>query len=174
MVTFRLSGLPCASLCLGNKDCCVFALFSAFKSGRFFDLRLRCKKYTHCRQRREDQWVSLSCQLSEAWRISSSALVVRVLIISIQCPVLGKPIQSSADMKRNPSVLTIICLTVFGYIPPWSYSGIYCDDTSITFRYNGDSVTTVVLFVGLLIPSFLVVSLISTTYVSLLRDSVRK
>lgn len=62
-------------------------------------------------------------------------------------------------MRRTFAALAIIGLTVFGYIPPWSYGGIYCGDSSIAFKYQGDSVTTVELFLGLLLPPFIVVSL---------------
>ena len=61
-------------------------------------------------------------------------------------------------MKQTFVVLGIIGLTSFGVIPPWSQGGIYCDDPSIKFRYQGDTVPTLWLFIGILIPPFLVVS----------------
>ena len=45
----------------------------------------------------------------------------------------------------------------YGVIPPWINSGIYCDDISITFKYQGDTVPTVYLFLGMFLPPFLVV-----------------
>ena len=61
-------------------------------------------------------------------------------------------------MKHIFAVLGIVGCTAYGIIPPWSHGGIYCDDPSIKFRFQGDTVPTVWLFVGLLIPPFLVVS----------------
>ena len=61
-------------------------------------------------------------------------------------------------LKRTVAVLGIIGLTSFGVIPPWKDGGIYCDDPSIKFRFQGDTVPTVWLFIGILIPPFLVVS----------------
>ena len=55
------------------------------------------------------------------------------------------------------AVVGIICLTGLGIIPPWSYSGIYCDDTSISFKYQGDSVPTLYLILGILIPPLILV-----------------
>jgi hypothetical protein len=62
-------------------------------------------------------------------------------------------------MKQTIAVLGIIGLTAFGVIPPWSDGGIYCDDPSINFKFQGDTVPTLWLFIGLLIPPLLVVSM---------------
>ena len=53
---------------------------------------------------------------------------------------------------RNFVVLGICALTGLGIIPPWQESGIYCDDASIRFKYQGDSVPTLYLILGCLIP----------------------
>ena len=55
-------------------------------------------------------------------------------------------------------VLSIIAMTNFGVIPPWFNSGIYCDDPSINFKRQGDTVPFVYLLFGMLLPPFLVVS----------------
>jgi len=55
------------------------------------------------------------------------------------------------------SILGTIGLTAFGVIPPWSDGGIYCDDPSINFKFQGDTVPTIWLFIGLLIPPLLVI-----------------
>ena len=55
------------------------------------------------------------------------------------------------------TVLIIIIMSNYGVIPPWINSGIYCDDISITFKYQGDTVPTVYLFLGMFLPPFLVV-----------------
>ena len=68
-------------------------------------------------------------------------------------------------MKQTIAVLGTIGLTAFGVIPPWSDGGIYCDDPSINFKFQGDSVPTLWLFIGLLIPPLLVVSM-SIFYIS--------
>ena len=68
-------------------------------------------------------------------------------------------------MKQTIAVLGTIGLTAFGVIPPWSDSGIYCDDPSINFKFQGDTVPTLWLFIGLLIPPLLVVSM-SIFYIS--------
>ena len=68
-------------------------------------------------------------------------------------------------MKQTIAVLGTIGLTAFGVIPPWSDGGIYCDDPSINFKFQGDTVPTIWLFIGLLIPPLLVVSM-SIFYVS--------
>ena len=72
-------------------------------------------------------------------------------------------------MKQTIAVLGIIGLTAYGVIPPWSDGGIYCDDPSINFKFQGDTVPTLWLFIGLLIPPLLVVSMYicpSFTYLS--------
>ena len=68
-------------------------------------------------------------------------------------------------MKQTIAVLGTIGLTAFGVIPPWSDGGIYCDDPSINFKFQGDTVPTLWLFIGLLIPPLLVVSM-SIFYIS--------
>ena len=61
-------------------------------------------------------------------------------------------------LKRTVAVLGIIGLTSFGVIPPWKDGGIYCDDPSIRFQFKGDTVPTIWLFIGILVPSLVVVS----------------
>lgn len=58
-------------------------------------------------------------------------------------------------------VLSIIVMTNLGVIPTWSNSGIYCNDTSINFKRQGDTVPTLYLFLGMLLPPFIVVSRVS-------------
>ena len=60
--------------------------------------------------------------------------------------------------KSHLAVLTILGIQVFGYVPPWPHSGIYCDDPSISYKYQGDTVSTAYLFLGILLPSIVVVS----------------
>jgi len=67
--------------------------------------------------------------------------------------------QKWIDWIISIGILGIVGCTAYGIIPPWAHGGIYCDDPSIKFRFQGDTVPTVWLFVGLLIPPFLVIYL---------------
>jgi hypothetical protein len=64
----------------------------------------------------------------------------------------------SSGRPKLLAVLVIFALCGLGIIPPWSSSGIYCDDSSIKFTFRGDTVSTYVLFLGMLLPAFIVVS----------------
>ena len=68
---------------------------------------------------------------------------------------------------RNFVVLGIIGLTGLGIIPPWPQSGIYCDDASIRFKYQGDSVPTLYLILGLLIPPLCLVRKTTSNYLQI-------
>ena len=56
------------------------------------------------------------------------------------------------------SVLVSIGIMAYGIVPPLPFSGFYCDDESITFKYNGNTISTVMLFVLTLLPPYIVVS----------------
>eukprot|EP00093_Oithona_nana_P013067 13067.XXX_630006_631277_1 [CDS] Oithona nana genome sequencing. len=64
-------------------------------------------------------------------------------------------------------VLGIIGLTGLGIIPPWPQSGIYCDDASIRFKYQGDSVPTLYLILGLLIPPLCLIFITEALHLSI-------
>lgn len=57
------------------------------------------------------------------------------------------------------TVLVVFALSGLGIIPPSSSSGFYCDDPTIVFAYSGDTVSTYMLFLGMLLPTLLVIVL---------------
>ena len=72
--------------------------------------------------------------------------------------LISKKITKNMKKYYVISVLSIIAMTNYGVIPPWFNAGIYCNDTSITFKNQGDTVPTLYLFGGMFIPTFIVVS----------------